>query len=121
MKFLRIIKFCTKPNLSRGEPRWLDFLGQFGITKLTLVKRKEHVLGDTPSRAPQIQKMSVNNIFSISAIVELPDGFVESYRDDSTFGNTYRLVNGEKLQRDPTSPCITNALSFRALGRSSIL
>lgn len=31
--------FC-KDTLSRRESRWLDFLGQYGITKLTLVKGK---------------------------------------------------------------------------------
>lgn len=42
----------TKPSLSRREARWLDFFEQFGISKLTLVEGRVHVLGDTPSRAP---------------------------------------------------------------------
>lgn len=46
--------FFSKPILSRREARWLDVLGQFGITQLTLVKGKVHVLGDVPSRAPQV-------------------------------------------------------------------
>lgn len=38
--------FFKNPNLRRGEARWLDFPGQFGITDLTLVKGKVLVLGD---------------------------------------------------------------------------
>lgn len=44
----------TKPNPGRWEARWLDFLGRFSITSLTLEKGKVHVLGDSLSRAPQL-------------------------------------------------------------------
>lgn len=56
--------FFTKQNLSSIEARWLAFLGQFGITQLTLVQVRIHVLGDVPSRASHARTSDhiVNNI-----------------------------------------------------------
>lgn len=92
--------FFSKPNLSRRESRWLEFLGQFGITKLTLVKGKNHVLGDAPSRAPQVvnSEIDVNNVNLTSAVLSLPEDFTSNYRDDPTFADVFKALSGEDLK-----------------------
>lgn len=74
-------RFFSKPNMSRKKARWIDFLGQLGITKLTLVKGKVHVLGDAFSRAPQIasSKHLHKNAIQIHKLeLQLPPGFVQN-------------------------------------------
>lgn len=88
--------FFTKPALSRRESRWLDFLGQFGITRLTLVKGKIHVLGDALSRAPHI---ATNNVetrkpTSLTIEAELPIGMTENYDSDQFFHTYFRALKG---------------------------
>lgn len=51
--------FINKSNLSRREVRWLDFIDQFGIKELKLIKGKVPVLGDSPLRAPQFTETFV--------------------------------------------------------------
>lgn len=72
--------FFSKPILSRREARWLDFLGQFGITQPALVKGKVHVLGDVPSRAPQVISgcPRMNNLNVESIRFDLPDDFIDN-------------------------------------------
>lgn len=91
--------FFSKASLSRRETRWLDFIGQFGITKLTLVKGKVHVLGDVPSRATHAENTAllVNSLNTHIPKLNLPDGFLENYKNDITFGNIYRYLRGEEL------------------------
>lgn len=48
--------FFNKPSLSCWEPRWLDFLRQFGISEPTLVERIVHVLCDALPSAPHIDR-----------------------------------------------------------------
>lgn len=97
--------FFSKTNLSRREARWLDFLGQFGISHLTLVKGKIHVLGDVPSRAPHClinnhdleEKTpninTINTNYVVSAQVSLPERFKDNYTDDATFRDVYQMMN----------------------------
>lgn len=91
--------FFSKTTLSRREARWLDFLGQFGITQLTLVKGRVHVLGDVPSRAPHITSLTptVNNLHTEIPHLELPPGFKDNYDEDLTFGNVIKSIRGEEL------------------------
>lgn len=44
--------YFSKTNLSRRNARWIEFLGKFGISQLTLLKGRIHVLEDVPYRAP---------------------------------------------------------------------
>lgn len=89
--------FFSKLNLSRREANWLEFLGQFGITKLTLVKGRVHVLGDSPSRAPQELNASVtfNNVTMTIPGLELPENFIQNYERDPTFGDIYNCLKGD--------------------------
>lgn len=91
--------FFIKPSLSRREARWLEFLGHFGATNLTLVKWKVHVLEDAPSRAPQTQghALSFNNLWSIVLRVAHPEGLESNYYEDPTFGDVYQVLKGEQL------------------------
>lgn len=88
--------FFTKPDLSRREARWIDFFGHFGITQLTLVKGRAHVLGDTPSRAPHApeQDIIIFNLQLVIPAMELPENFTENYHKDSTFGDIFRTLSG---------------------------
>lgn len=56
-------RIFTKSELSCREACWLGHPGMFGITALTLVKEKFHVLGDALSRLPQYA-MESNNIIN---------------------------------------------------------
>lgn len=91
--------FFTKQNLSRREARWLDFLGQFGITHLTLIRGRVHVLGDVPSRAPHAPTShpTVNNINFEVPMLELPDDFRDNYQHDLIFGDINRALQGEEV------------------------
>lgn len=94
--------FFTKPNLSRQEAHWLDFLGQFGISQLTLIKGKIHVLEYVPSRAPHSRaaehEPSVNTLHVVIPEVSLLEVFRGRYIEDSTFGDVFRILKGKNLQ-----------------------
>lgn len=97
--------FFNKATLSRREAGWLEFLGQFGINGITLVKGKVHVLGDVPSRAPHIIKSDsspeLTNIQTLE--VELPHKMVKNYEKDQFLGPIYAAKTGnlpnEKILR----------------------
>lgn len=104
--------FFSKQTLSRRESRWLDFLDQFGITKLTLVKRRVHVLGDTPSRALHITQKChiVNNTCVEIPTLDLPSGFKDNYEQDPTFGNIYKTLCGEEIGNETKKNGISRLL-----------
>ena len=87
--------FLEKKNISRKEARWLDLLGQFGISKPTLVSGKVHVLGDALSRAPHVLSGSfeLNNI-SVSRVA-LDFNFDKLYDTDQFFKPIFRALHGE--------------------------
>lgn len=76
--------FFTKTALSWREARWFGFLGQFGITKLTLIKSKAHALGDEPSRAPHVTNTEamVKTVFFTSPTIALPHNLIDNYMMD---------------------------------------
>lgn len=85
--------FFEKPDPIRRDARWLDFLGQFGITKMTLVKGKIHVLGDALSRAPHI----VNNIEGQNEdciSLEYPPDMKNNYNFDQYFSPFFKALIG---------------------------
>lgn len=106
--------FFSKPNLTRREARWLDFLWQFGITKLTLIKGRVNVLGDVPSRAPHSQPtdLNINNTSIVSGIVSLPENFTNNYLHDLTFGDIYRYLKGVEIDNNLKSNQIARLAKF---------
>lgn len=96
---IRLYIIFSKPNLSSGEARLLEFLSQFNITQLTLQKGKIHVLGDTSSRVPHAQADTTFTNVEIIDIALLPQ-FKENYFDDPTFGPIYKSLQGTMLS-DP--------------------
>ena len=60
--------FLTKQVISSKEARWLDLLGQFGITNITLKAGIVYVLGDVLSRAPHVmnEQLSLNNMSCVA-------------------------------------------------------
>lgn len=111
--------FFSKPELSRREARWLDFLGQFGISTLTLVKGRVHVLGDAPSRAPHSGRTSsyLNNVCASTTSFSLVRSFGDGYLSDLTFGNIYRHLKGENLGDGIISRRVANMLPhFKLFG-----
>lgn len=52
--------FFNKTNPSGCDERWLDFLSQFNITKMTLVKGKIHVLG-TPYSGRHVSSQTISS------------------------------------------------------------
>lgn len=104
--------FFSKTQLSRREARWVEFLGHFGISQLTLVKGKIHVLGDAPSRAPHAEASpaGINMLHSVVPTLELPNDFKSNYESDITFGEIYRYLKGNKPE---------NAISLARLSRLS--
>lgn len=95
--------FFNKSNLSRKEARWLDFMSQLGITELTLVKGKVHVLGDSLSRAPHVTgpdyQTNLTIVHRIS--IEYPPGMTRNYNTDQVFKNIYLALQGT-LPHDST-------------------
>lgn len=98
-------RFFTKSNLSRREVRWLEFLEIFGISLLSLVKGKAHVLRDAPSRAlqkisknPEISNLSIHKFY-----LGLPASFVPTYQTNQLFGPLYWALRGnlpdDKVQK----------------------
>ena len=88
--------FFNKPSMNRREARWLDFLAQFGISKITLKAGKVHVLGDALSRAPHIMNektLSVNSVM-LSNCVREPN-FAGDYETDQFFGPVFRALRDE--------------------------
>lgn len=113
-----ILKSFTKPSPSRSEARWLDFLGQFLITSLMLVKRKLNVLGNPHTRAPETTKSTPNtdilkNVFSTNntsvEVVEMipPRGLTDNYEDDHVFekivSELYGILPKNQIQQEKTS------------------
>lgn len=96
----RVLKyFSMKRDLSRRKARWLEFLGQCGITKLTLARGEVQVLGDVPSRAPHVTSndgLNINNTALEVDPAELPAGLIEDYLSDQTFKDIYDLLRGEE-------------------------
>lgn len=65
----------SKPSFNRLKARWPDFLGFFGISELTLVKKSVRVLGAALSCALQTVRRdttSVNNIKIETSAITLP-------------------------------------------------
>lgn len=95
--------YFTKPTLSRRETRWLEFLSQFGINKLTLEKGRVHVLGDALSRAPHAPPIPEINNTTASAIELCPD-FHKKYCQDKLFGPVISGLKGhfpdDKVQKE---------------------
>lgn len=106
--------FFTKPSLSRRELRCLEFLGHFGITNLTLVKGKVHVLCNAPSQAPHAQEHapSVSNLCSIVPRVAHPEVFESNYSEDPWFGDLYRVLKGEQLAEKTKQDRVSGMLNF---------
>lgn len=106
--------FFIKQDLSRREARWLDFLSQFGITKLTLVKGRVHALGDTPSRAPHVNNIgfSIGNTSIITPALELPENFIENYHDDLTFSKIYQDFRGKTFDDKITIERVSRMMKF---------
>lgn len=108
--------FFSKQSLSRRETRWLEYLGQFGISNLTLVKGRIHVLGDTPSRAPHVidptKKALLHNVHITVPELSLPADFRTNYKTDPTFRDIHRTLNGEQIpnavQRDRISRLLSH-------------
>lgn len=71
----------SRQNTSRRNARWLGFLGQFGISKPTLVKEKIYVLGDFPSRSPHSKHTSSysNTLKAVIAHILLLEDFSSIY------------------------------------------
>lgn len=99
--------FFSKPDLTRREARWLEFLSNFGISELTLQKGKVHVLGDALSRIPLPKSNSagparINNIHSCT--LELPTNYRQELQADQTFGPIWNALEGhfpdDKIQRE---------------------
>ena len=92
--------FFSKPNLSRRETRWVEYLSQFGITAVALKAGKLHVLGDALSRlphAPVVEEVEIANTEAIT--LALPGNFEKNYLSDATFGPVVRHFQGEE-QKD---------------------
>lgn len=93
--------FFTKPILSRREARWLDLLGHFGITELTLKPGKAHVLGDAPSRIPHVDLEKVLEVSNTQILsVMLPSDFASNYAKDAVFGPILNSLLGRKAKSD---------------------
>lgn len=91
-----LFNFFTKQNLSRREARWLDFLGSFGINKMSLIKGKIYVLGDALSRAPHITANNVEAPLSEHTLInDLPQGMTDAYGDDQFFSCFFRALQGQ--------------------------
>lgn len=86
----------NKPNLSRKEARWLEILGQFGISKISLKPGRVHVLGDVLSRRPHVMsaKLELGNAEVSMAIMDL--AFGKNYLDDQMFGPIIRHIQGDR-------------------------
>lgn len=82
-----IRSFLSKPKLSRQESCWLDSLGQYGITELTLVKGKKQMLAAARSRAHQIiaNNVKYGEPTSTSIDAELPTRMTGNYHSDQFF------------------------------------
>lgn len=91
----------TKPNLSRREAHWLDFLGQFGVSQLTFIKGRIHVLRYTPFRVPQRDRRGAdfNNLYTVSTAVDLPEDSKTSYDVSIVLRNSYRSLNGADIAK----------------------
>lgn len=95
--------FFSKPKLSPREAKWLEFLGQFGTTSLTLVKGLVYVPGDTLSRTLHIialQTAPVNAMEVHTAAIKLLEGLTEKYICVQVFAPIFSALNG-KLSKDP--------------------
>lgn len=81
--------FFSKTNLRKRKTRRLEFLIQFGITKVTLVKSKVRVLEDSLSRAPQIieTKYKANSTTLQTLSLSYPERMTTNYEADQTFGH----------------------------------
>lgn len=91
--------FSAKPNLSRQEARWLEFLAQFGITELTLEKGRIHVLGDALSRAPHAplsENLEITNIQTFD--LELPANYIREILKDQLFGPVWKVLKGNSIK-----------------------
>eukprot|EP00171_Calliarthron_tuberculosum_P023944 IDg23944t1 len=82
----------TKPNVSRREARWLHYLSQFNITKVTLKPGRIHVLGDVLSKIRD--GPIISNIHALK--VHLPENFIQNYSSDQTFGPLIDAMNGTR-------------------------
>lgn len=100
--------FFTKPRLSRREARWLKFLANFVITKLTLVNRKVHVLYHALSRAPHISASNMEakpiSIASYRFNITLPKNMAGNYQQDQIFDFYYNGLQSrlpeDEIQRE---------------------
>lgn len=96
--------FFSKTELSRREARWLEFLSQFGMSRITLQKDKVHVLRDLlfqTLHAPTMETLKINTIYRFSP--ELSVDYSTTISSDQTFSSISKaskrtfLVN--KLQK----------------------
>ena len=84
----------TKPNLSRREARYIDFLSQFNISKMTLKKGVIHVLGDALSRIPLDERtVRLSNLEMLK--IEAPKDIRLNYEKDPVFGPLVHGFRGE--------------------------
>lgn len=95
-----LTNFFSKSDLSSREARGLEFLSQFGITKLTLEKGRVQVLGDALSQEPHASRSSeikFRNLRSMS--VQFSNGYRKTIETDQTYGPIWRALHGS-MPRD---------------------
>lgn len=83
--------FFNKAIPSRRKVMRLEFMSQFGINELKLVKRKVHVLGDAQSRALHIEITTAEaNITILQTLsIDYLDEMMDSYKTGQVFKRIY--------------------------------
>lgn len=87
--------YFNKLQINRRDGQWLEFLRISGMSSLTLVKRKVHILLYVLSRIPKYASPNIsaaNSLIKEEAIFKAPSRFMENHNNDTTFGPTYQSL-----------------------------
>lgn len=85
----------TKPLLSRPEARWQDLLAFFGISQISLVKRRARFFTSALSRAFQILRAShTRNLTAETFIFDLCDDLEDGDDSDSCLNPVHKALDG---------------------------
>lgn len=92
--------FYSKLTINRREARWLKFLESFGISELTHVKGRVHVLGDALSRNTYLLRTRDLLIAKLSPDafhLDLPKNFRQNYDTDEQLPPLIKALEKELL------------------------
>lgn len=107
--------------MSRREAQRLDFIGNFDVNKMSLIKGNFHVLRDILSRAPHVLATNLESSQSEHTLsIDLPNGMTEIYGENQFFAPFFRSLHGQLLGTSVQKDRILRLLPDSKMERSSL-